>query len=44
MDAAAVVEVFDPGGDPGVDLVAGAETSTRRVLPVIGPYVARVEL
>ena len=22
MDAAAVVEVFDPGGDPGVDLVA----------------------
>ena len=25
MDAAAVVEVFDPGGDPGVDLVAGGE-------------------
>ena len=24
-DAAAVVEVFDPGGDPGVDLVAGGE-------------------
>ena len=25
VDAAAVVEVFDPGGDPGVDLVAGGE-------------------
>lgn len=25
MDAAAVVEVFDPGGAPGVDLVAGGE-------------------
>ena len=25
MDAAAVVEVFDPGGDPGVDLVAYGE-------------------
>ena len=25
MDAAAVVEVFDPGCDPGVDLVAGGE-------------------
>lgn len=25
MDAAAVVEVFDPGGDPGVDLVTGGE-------------------
>ena len=25
VDAAAVVEVFDPGGNPGVDLVAGAE-------------------
>ena len=25
MDAAAAVEVFDPGGDPGVDLVAGGE-------------------
>lgn len=24
-DAGAVVEVFDPGGDPGVDLVAGGE-------------------
>ena len=23
VDAAAVVEVFDPGGDPDVDLVAG---------------------
>ena len=23
MDAAGVVEVFDPGGDPGVDLVVG---------------------
>lgn len=25
VDAAAVVEVFDPGGDPGVDVVAGGE-------------------
>ena len=25
VDAAAVVEVFDPGGDPGVDLVACGE-------------------
>ena len=25
VDAPAVVEVFDPGGDPGVDLVAGGE-------------------
>ena len=25
VDAAAVVEVFDPGGDPSVDLVAGGE-------------------
>ena len=25
MDAAGVVEVFDPGGDPGVDLAAGGE-------------------
>ena len=25
VDAAGVVEVFDPGGDPGVDLVAGGE-------------------
>ena len=25
MDAATVVEVFDPGGDSGVDLVAGGE-------------------
>ena len=25
MDATAVVEVFDPGGDPGVYLVAGGE-------------------
>ena len=25
VDAAAVVEVFDPGDDPGVDLVAGGE-------------------
>ena len=25
MDAAVVVEVFDPGGDSGVDLVAGGE-------------------
>jgi len=25
VDAAAVVEVFDPGGDPCVDLVAGGE-------------------
>ena len=25
VDAEAVVEVFDPGGDPGVDLVAGDE-------------------
>ena len=25
MDAAAVVEVFDPGGDTGVDLVACGE-------------------
>ena|GEM_PF-3527033 len=23
VDAAAVAEVFDPGGDPGVDLVVG---------------------
>lgn len=23
VDAAGVVEVFDPGGDPGVDLVVG---------------------
>lgn len=25
VDAAAVVEVFDPGGDPGVDLVVDGE-------------------
>ena len=25
VDSAAVVEVFDPGGDPGVNLVAGGE-------------------
>ena len=25
MDAAALAEVFDPGGNPGVDLVAGGE-------------------
>ena len=25
MDAAALAEVFDPGGNPGVDLVAGSE-------------------
>lgn len=25
VDVAAVVEVFDPGGDPGVDLFAGGE-------------------
>ena len=25
VDAGVVVEVFDPGGDPGVDLVAGGE-------------------
>lgn len=25
VDAAGVVEVFDPGGDPGVDRVAGGE-------------------
>ena len=25
VDAAGVVEVFDPGGDPGVDLVAGGK-------------------
>lgn len=32
MDAAAVVEVFDPGGDPGVDLVAGGEGASVVVL------------
>ena len=32
MDAAAVVEVFDPGGDPGVDLVAGGEGTPGVVL------------
>ena len=32
MDAAAVVEVFDPGGDPGVDLVAGGEGAPVLVL------------
>ena len=32
MDAAAVVEVFDPDGDPGVDLVAGGERTPVVVL------------
>ena len=32
VDAAAVVEIFDPGGDPGVDLVAGGE-GTRSARP-----------
>ena len=32
MDAAAVVEVFDPGGDSGVDLVAGGEGTSVVVL------------
>jgi len=32
VDAVAVVEVFDPGGDPGVDLVAGGE-GTRSARP-----------
>ena len=32
VDAAVVVEVFDPGGDPGVDLVAGGEGAPVLVL------------
>ena len=32
VDAAAVVEVFDPGGDPGVDQAAGGE-GTRSARP-----------
>ena len=32
VDPAAVVEVFDPGGDPGVDLVAGGESTSVVVL------------
>ena len=32
VDAAGVVEVFDPGGDPGVDLVAGGEGTSVVVL------------
>ena len=32
MDAAAVVEVLDPGGDPGVDLVARSESTPVVVL------------
>ena len=32
VDAVAVVEIFDPGGDPGVDLVAGGE-GTRSARP-----------
>ena len=32
VDAAAVVEIFDPGGDPGVNLVAGGEDTPVVVL------------
>ena len=32
VDAAGVVEVFDPGGDPGVDLVAGGKGTPVAVL------------
>lgn len=32
VDPAAVVEVFDPGGNPGVDLVAGGEGTSVVVL------------
>ena len=45
MDAAAVVEVFDPGGDPGVDLVAGGEGTPVVVLGFEGsPKGGRVQL
>ena len=38
VDAAAVVEVFDPGGDPGVDLVAGGEGTSVVVLGFEGVF------
>ena len=36
VDAAAVAEVFDPGGDPGVDLVTGGEGAPVVVLDCEG--------
>ena len=45
MDAAAVVEVFGPGGDPGVDLVAGGESTSQhtaaRPIDTV-PFTARM--
>ena len=41
VDAAAVVEVFDPGGNPGVDLVAGGEGCAESFLLARGEPITR---